>query len=117
MAISEIDRLAVARREIEQPPRGGLRQQVRFRLRSKRQRDSRRRTAATVNQRIDCICAAATNGLRFGDDDAFDPCTLRRRFSVRDSGSVRSVGFDATSADRASENSNADLTNRRSLKS
>ena len=35
----QIDRLAVARREIEQAPRRGLRQQLLLRLRSKRQRD------------------------------------------------------------------------------
>ena len=73
----EIDWLAVARREIEEAPRGGLREQVLFRLRSKRQRDEVDFVAAMsqhVDERSDVQLGAAGDKrhVSVGDEDPAD---------------------------------------------
>jgi hypothetical protein len=71
----EIDRLAVARREIEQTPRRGLGEQIRLRLGAEWDRDLLDRMAALtelVDERLDVPLRAAADerDLGFGDHDA-----------------------------------------------
>ena len=73
----QIDWLAVARREIEQAPRGGLREQLLFRLRAKRQRDEIDLVAAMsqhVDERSDVQLGAAGDErhVSVGDEDPAD---------------------------------------------
>ena len=73
----EIDRLFVARRQIEQSPRGGLREDVGLRLRPERNRHLFHVVAATLQlggQRLHVqLCAAFNKGhLSVGDDDALN---------------------------------------------
>jgi hypothetical protein len=73
----EIDRLAVARREIEQPPRRGLREELLLRLRAKRQRDE-----------ID-VKPAVSQHVDEGSDVQLGAAGDKRHVSVGDQDSLR----------------------------
>src|SRR3954470_17420270 len=96
----QIDWLPVARRQVEQPPRGRLREQFRLRLRSKRERDFLDLEAPRtklLDQRVDVHFrpAADERYLRLGDKDATDVRVHASGCSVLSScsGSVPSSAF------------------------